>query len=150
MMKVAEVLGFARHKINEVKRSLQRVERQRQLLNQREEELKQTLARWESIAQELSHESAEASIDTIPDLSGMRLSDACYHILKAKEHGLHAKELVLELQKLGRVMNAKNPVDSVHKMLLRDRRFYRPGDQGTYWELEERQIAHLEETQKTT
>lgn len=145
-MKVTEVLEFAKHKINEVKRSLGRIEQQRQLLNQREEELKQALARWESIAQELSHEPEAASVEFVDNLSSMRLSDACYNILKAVRHGLHAKELVSELEKHGRPIHAKNPVDSVHKMLLRDRRFYRPGDHGTYWELEEWQVPSGEET----
>ena len=147
-MNEAEVLEFAKHKVQEVTSSLQRIERQRQLLNQKEEELKQALARWESIIQELGQEVVAIGAigaNTTLDLSKMRLSDACYYVLRAKGQGLHAKELVLELQKRGRVISAKNPVDSVHKMLLRDRRFHRPGGQGTYWELEEWPIAHLEE-----
>ena len=148
MMKVKEVLEFAEHKIKEVKRSLQRIERQKELLDQKEEELKQALTRWESLAQELSKEPTIATGDIVPDLNAVRLSDACYHILRSKGHGLHAKELVFELQQHGRVINAKNPVDSVHKMLLRDRRFYRPGDHGTYWELEEWKVLPLDETQE--
>ncbi|MBA7514931.1 hypothetical protein ES705_06967 [subsurface metagenome] len=146
-MKEKEVLEFAEHKINETKRSLQRVERQRELLDQKEEELKQALNRWENLAHELSKETTIATGDIVPDLNAVRLSDACYYVMRSKGRGLQAKELVVELRERGRVINAKNPVDSVHKMLLRDRRFYRPGDHGTYWELDEWKVLPLDETQ---
>jgi len=147
-MKTKEVLEFAEHKINEAKRSLQRIERQKEILDQKEEELKEALIRWENLAHELSKETTIETADIVPDLNAVRLSDACHYILRSKGHGLQAKELVVELREHGRMINAKNPVDSVHKMLLRDRRFYRPGDHGTYWELDEWKVLPLDETQE--
>ena len=148
--KIEDVLEFVEYKKSEISKSLERIQKRREILDESEKELNTSLARWETIAQELAREGIFKGSELNADLSDMRLADACYLVLKSKGEGMHAKDLVDELRDRGRAIQAKNPVDSVHKMLLRDRRFYRPGDHGSYWELEEWQIEHLEEAQKAT
>ena len=146
--KIEDVLEFVEYKKSEIHKSLERIQRRREILDESAKELNASLARWETIAQELAKEGAFKGSEPNADLSDMRLADACYLVLKAKGEGMHAKDLVAELRDRGRTIQAKTPVDSVHKMLLRDRRFYRPGGHGTYWELEEWQIENLEENRE--
>ena len=144
-----KVLKYAKRRLDEIESSLRRIPERRKRLDEEEEGLKQTMAKWISIVDEVSREVQVADGDTEVDFINSRLADACYYIMRATGHGLHAKELVRELQRRGRVINAKVPVDSVHKMLLRDRRFYQPGNHGTYWELEEWHPLSVEENKAT-
>ncbi len=133
---------FAQQRIEELRRLLSEIEPRRKFLNQRERELGEALTRWEAITEDLAKETEHHERDEPIDLTGMRLSDACFHLLKGIGRGLHARDIVVELRKRGRSINAKNPMDSVNKMLQRDRRFYRPGGRGSYWELEEGQESY--------
>lgn len=147
---IEDVLEFVEYRKREIRKSLERIQKRREILDESEKELNASLARWETLAKELAKEGIFTGSEPSADLSDMRLADACYLVLKAKGEGMHAKDLVAELRDRGRTIQAKNPVDSVHKMLLRDRRFYRPGGHGTYWELEEWQVEKLEENKETT
>ena len=135
-------LDFAQQRIEELRRLLSEIERRREFLNQREKELSEALTKWEAVAEDLANETKHHEQVEPIDLTGMRLADACFHLLKGIGRGLQARDIVVELRKRGRSIDAKNPMDSVNKMLQRDRRFYRPGGRGSYWELEEWQESY--------
>jgi len=132
-----EALEFAKELVEELERSLAALQHRRELLDQREQEINEKLSRWQQNIKDLTEEVKPVASLSELDLSKGRLTDACYPILKATGHGLHGKDLVSELKRHGREFKAKNPEDSVNKMLQRDPRFSRPGDRGTYWELSE-------------
>ncbi len=133
----AQALSFAHGRVTGIERELLDLDRRRKYIDDREAELKVSLDLWQKAVADLEKTAGPALPAHAVASAETPLTDACYEVLRSAARGMHAKEIAEELKNRGRQFRAKNPLDSVHKMMQRDRRFYRPGNRGSFWELEE-------------
>ena len=144
-----EIVQFLEERFREYYQSLRHLYRKRQELDREIAEVEQLLEATRALGQNEARK-AGLSTENFNELAFLRsgnkkirISDACYEILKESGQGLHLRDLYQRLVNAGFESKSTDPVGVVGKVLDRDSRFHKPKPRERFYQLTYSEEKHL-------